>query len=414
MMKHINNQTMRENNIRIILNTIRKNGEVSRTDLAHQLGLTSPAVTNIVAALIQDGLVLETGRSDSALGRKPVLLSINPAVCYLLGMVLTTEGITVVISDFSANILHTVHRAIDPLAGSELIIALMVDGAKQCMAEVGAQTQQILACGIAAPGPLDVRSGMLLNPPNFPSWRNVPICKMIEDALGIPAVLDKETNAAAMAEYYFGLTEEYKTMFLMLIWQDSIGGSILYNGNVLHGYADGAGDIGHSLVDINGPLCSCGQYGCLERVASGRALVQEAQAKLKSMRNMNLPLPCSVDDLTMEDIVRFANMGTPLFEEVMNHFAQMVAVAIGNVISLLSPSLFIIGGSETFVDRRLVNKIADYVHSRSYPQCVKDIRIECSRLGDSGCARGAVMLALDQFQTSLCSHSILRRAAAEV
>ena len=141
MMKHINNQTMRENNIRIILNTIRKNGEISRTDLAHQLGLTSPAVTNIVAALIQDALVLETGRSDSALGRKPVLLSINPAVCYLLGMVLTTEGITVVISDFSANILHTVHRAIDPLAGSELIIALMVDGAKQCMAEVGAQTQ---------------------------------------------------------------------------------------------------------------------------------------------------------------------------------------------------------------------------------------------------------------------------------
>lgn len=129
---------------------------------------------------------------------------------------------------------------------------------------------------------------------------------------------------------------------------------------------------------------------------------------------MNLPLPCSVDDLTMEDIVRFANMGTPLFEEVMNHFAQMVAVAIGNVISLLSQSLFIIGGSETFVDRRLVNKIADYVHSRSYPQCVKDIRIECSRLGDSGCARGAVMLALDQFQTSLCSHSILRRAVAEV
>ena len=77
-------------------------------------------------------------------------------------------------------------------------------------------------------------------------------------------------------------------MFLMLIWQDSIGGSILYNGNVLHGYADGAGDIGHSLVDINGPLCSCGQYGCLERVASGRALVQEAQAKLKSVKNMEV------------------------------------------------------------------------------------------------------------------------------
>ena len=409
-MRHINNQTMRENNIRIILNTIRKNGAISRTDLAHQLGLTSPAVTNIVAALIQDGLVLETGHVDAALGRKPVLLSINPSVCYLLGIVLTTEGIQVVISDFSANILHTEHHAIDPLADSALIVRLMTDAARRCMVSVGVTKKQVLAVGVAVPGPLDTQNGILLNPPNFPSWRNVPICAMIEQELGIPAVLDKETNAAAMAEYYFGLAEEYRTMFLMLIWQNSIGGAILHNGNVLHGFADGAGDIGHSLVDINGPLCSCGQYGCLECVASGRALVQRAKAKLKTMKNMNLPLPCPVDDLSVEDIMRSANMGVVLFEELTNYFAQMVATAIGNVISILSPSLIVIGGPETLVDARLVARISDYVHSRSYPQCVKDIQIRHSRLGDSGCARGAIMLALNRYQTSLCKASFLRRA----
>ena len=224
----------------------------------------------------------------------------------------------------------------------------------------------------------------------------------MEDALGIPTVLDKETNAAALAEYYFGLKEEVKTMFLMLVWRNSIGGSVMFNGNVLHGFEDGSGDIGHSLVDINGPLCSCGRYGCLERVASGNALVNRAKAKLRSMNNMKLPVPCVADDLTLDDIFKFSNLGIPLFEETVDYAAQMIATAIGNVISILSPSLFVIGGPLTVMSPTLVSKIQTYVHNRSYPESVKRIRIESSTLGDAGCARGAVMLALDKYQTRLC------------
>ena len=406
-MRRINNQTMRENNVQIILDEVRRHGPVSRTTLAQELGLTSPAVTNIVAGLMQDGLLLESGRTDSAVGRKRVLLDINPSIRYLLGMVLTTEEVSVVLTDFSARIVRQEKRRISPLSGKDTILAAMIDCARNCIWQTGTPKEQILGIGIAAPGPMDTRRGVLLNPPNFPDWHDVPICSIMENALGLPAILDKETNAAALAEYYFGTDEEYRSMFFILLLSNAIGGSLMLNGEVFHGFEDGAGDIGHSLVDINGPLCACGQYGCLERVACGDALVNKAKARLKSMNNVKLPVPCDVENLTLEDVFRFSNMGVALFEEIVDYAAQMIATAIGNVVSILSPSLVVVSGSLTEEDPTLVSRIRTYVHSRSYPSCVQRIRIEASKLGDMGCARGAAMLAINAFQGSLCSQDTI-------
>lgn len=402
-MRKINNQTMRINNVQMILNAVRKSGPVSRSSLAQMLGLTSPAITNIVSGLIQDGLLIEIGRTDSAMGRKPVLLDINPSVRYLLGMVLTTEEVSVVLTDFSSQIVHQEKRQINPLLGQDAILAAMIECARTCIRQKGVQKEQILGIGIAAPGPLDTKRGVLLNPPNFPDWHDVPICRIMEDALDLPAVLDKETNAAALAEHFFGTSEEFKTMFFVLLMGNAIGGSVMLNGDVVHGFEDGAGDIGHSLVDINGPLCACGQYGCLERVACGDALVNKAKARLKSMNNVKLPVPCDVENLTLEDVFRFSNMGIALFEEIVDYAARMIATAIGNVVSILSPSLVVVGGTLTAADPTLVSRIRTYVQSRSYPSCVQRIQIEQSRLGGEVCARGAAMLAIDAFQTSLCS-----------
>lgn len=404
-MGKINSQTMKENNVRLLLNTVRKSGPISRSALARLLGLTSPAVTNIVSALLQDRLLIETGYTDSRLGRKPVLLDINPGVRHLLGMVLTTEAATVILTDFQAKILYRAQRPISPLSGKETILATLIACARECIQQTGIGPGQILALGIAAPGPMDTRRGLLVNPPNFQDWHNVPICAIMEEALGIPAILDKETNAAALAEYYFGTPEEFKTMFYILLLQNSIGGSMMLNGKVVHGFEDGAGDIGHMQVDLNGPRCSCGRYGCLECIACGDALTTQARSRIKSMNNVSLQIPCTAESLTLEDIFRFGNQGVPLFEEIVNHAARMIAAAIGNVISIISPSLVVVGGTLPAISPTLVDRIRTYIQSRQYPDCAKRIRIEHSTLGESGCALGAVMLALDAYQTTLCSSS---------
>lgn len=406
-MYRINNQTMRENNIQIILNTIRKEGSISRSDLAARLGLTSPAVTNIVSALIKEGLLVETGRQDSALGRKPILLSINAQKSYLVSLMFTTECVRAMLCDFAVRPLHTEEHILNPDASREEIVERLVGCVSDCIENSGVDRSKIMAIGIAAPGPLDVQEGQILCPPNFPELRNVPICEIMSRAFGIPAALDKETNAAALAEYVFGDIGEDQTAFAMLLMCNSIGGSVVHGGKVMHGFADGAGDIGHSLVDINGPRCSCGQYGCLERVACGDALVSRASSKIKAMNNVRITVPYDADALTLEDIFRYSDANVSLFKETVDYAARMIATAIGNVVSIVSPGVVMIGGAMVDMDRNLLPKIREYVHSRSYPDCVKNIRIEKSRLGADACLQGAAILAINRYQRNLFPERLL-------
>ena len=153
-MKKINNHTMKENNMCILLNTVRKKGPISRVYLARELGLTSPAITNIVSDLISSNLLMEVGTSDfNSVGRKPILVAINPKACYVMGIVLTTESITVVIGNFNVTPIYQHVTPIKPLFGRDQIITLMISDLQNALNETGLDKSQILGLGISAPGP---------------------------------------------------------------------------------------------------------------------------------------------------------------------------------------------------------------------------------------------------------------------
>ena len=171
---------------------------------------------------------------------------------------------------------------------------------------------------------------------------------------------------------------------------------------ILRGFKDYSGDIGHMLVDINGPQCTCGQFGCLECLASGNALVRRTQAELKALRNRNCAVEYDIETLTIEDIVENARKGIPLFENVLEYAAQMMALAIGNIITILCPGRFILGGPFLDIYPEFLDRVAEQVHKRRYPYCVDEIRIERSRLGSEWYTKGAIMLALDCCQKRLC------------
>ncbi len=401
-MRKINSQSMRENNTRMILHKIRKNSVMSRVELAKELDLTSPAITYIVSDLLKNNVLSETGSMESSKGRRPVMLSLNPDACRVMGVLLTTESVSVILTDYCANILARSTSYVGGVTTREGIIELLLDCCRKCIEQCGAKSQDILAIGLAMPGTLDTRTGMLIAPPNFSMLHNVNICKIVEDALGIPAVLENETNAASLAEYHFAMEEEFKTIFYLMLFKGSVGGSIMIDGNIAHGFYDGAGEIGHSLVDINGPLCTCGQYGCLERVASGDAMLKEAKALLKSMRNANVDCPYTIDDLTLEDVFSLAKSGVHMFSSVVDNAARMYAAALGNLISFISPSKIIIGRTGKSFPTSFVEKIKEYVHGRSYPSHIKDVEITQSKLGDEACVLG---VAIEKHQLGLCKRN---------
>ena len=401
-MKKINNRTMKENNVRILLNTIRKKGPISRAELAKELDLTSPTITSQTSELLEKHLSSEIGRIENhPTGRKPIMLSINPTACYVMGLVMTNAFITVVLGDFAGEIHQQRKTAIDPALGRDRILSRMIEELQSMRDGSGIPREQILALGVSAPGPLDSENGILTAPPNFPDWRSVPICQILERALGIPAVLDKESNAAALAEYYASDESDVPT-FYILILRNSIGGCPMESSRILRGFKDYSGDIGHMLVDINGPQCTCGQFGCLECLASGNALVRRTQAELKALRNRNCAVEYDIETLTIEDIVENARKGIPLFENVLEYAAQMMALAIGNIITILCPGRFILGGPFLDIYPEFLDRVAEQVHKRRYPYCVDEIRIERSRLGSEWYTKGAIMLALDCCQKRLC------------
>ena len=391
---------MRENNISLVLNTMRRAGSISRAELAKQLSLTSPAVTNIVSNLIARGMVRETGCAQSAHGRKPISVSIDPEACRVLGMVISTDGVSVSLADFAANILDTCTRPLDLMGDADCILSAAAQCARDCIRESGVDPRRILSLGIAAPGPLDVKNGVMLDPPNFPNFHNVPICRLLEEALGIPAVIDKESNAAGLAEYYFSSHEEVQTVFSLFLLAHSIGGSLLLNGRIVHGFSDGVGDIGHVMVDSNGPLCSCGRYGCLEAVATGDAVVHQLQTRLKAAGR--LPGVGDIDALSMEDVVRLSRENQPMFRQALDRAVEMISLALGNVISIISPEMIQIGGPMADLCPELVDQLRSSIQSRVYPRSCSRIRVEKSRLGSEAFPKGAVMLALTTHQTLLC------------
>ena len=407
-MKKINNRTMKENNIRILLNTIRRKGPISRSELAKELGLTSPTITSLSAELIEKHVILETGRIENQpTGRKPIMLSINPTACHVLGLVMTNTRITVVAGDFAGTICYRHWTEIEPSLGKDWILSIMIRELQAAIVSIGVPKDQILSIGVSAPGPLDSAAGVLCAPPNFPDWRNVPICSILEEATGIPAVLDKESNAAALAEYYASDESDVPTFYILLL-RNSIGGCPMENGKILRGFKDYSGDIGHMLVDINGPRCTCGQFGCLECMASGNALVRRAQAELKSLQNRSCEVDYDIESLSLEQIVEYARQGVPLFSEILDDAARMLALAIGNIILILGPKRFILGGSFLNLYPEFLDQVAAQVHTRSYPYYISEIQIERSRLGSDWCTRGALMLALDRCQQWLCGEEEAR------
>ena len=401
-MPKINISTMKENNIRMIINVLRKKGAASRAELAKELHLTSPAVTIIVTDLIKKEILLEKSTEHVSLGRRPILLELNPDAAHVIGVVLSMENIIVSVGNFKAELLYKESVAIDPLLGKDKILQLMMEEIEKAMTQRNLSAEQVLSIGVAAPGPVDTEKGIIVCPPNFPDWKDVPVTDMITDKFGIPCVLDKETNAAALAEYY-QLECEADPMFYLLLLPDSFGGCVLNDGKVMHGFRDESGDIGHMVIDMNGPRCVCGQYGCLEAVASGSALLKRFQDMMGTFESRQMSTyGLEKSDVTLENMFQPDMQENPLVAYVTDYAARAVATALGNVISVLSPSVIMIGSVYPGMDLSFIHKIEEMVQQRTYPFKEAGVKILPSGLGEECTAIGALVLALETFQTTLC------------
>ncbi|NLU35813.1 MAG: ROK family protein [Clostridiales bacterium] len=394
----INSKRMKAINTRNVLNIIRREGCVSRRDLAVLTGLTTGTITNIINELLERKYVIETGEGKSEGGRKPILLELNSEAGYAVGLSLDVSSLICVISDFKANILFSKKQKIDVRSGKYVIIDQMIELIEDVINHVNVDRKKILGLGLAVPGPCDYQKGIMINPPNFPGWINVPIKEIFTKRLGMKVYVSKETSCYVLSDYWFGRAAGIDRIFGFMMGEVGIGGALVLKGEIFQEKEGESMDIGHTIVQLDGYSCSCGNRGCLEAHANGHAAVRYAQEMLASGYSSTAKYPAS-----FQDIVDNVNQGDLVSIEAIKKCAYYASVAIGNALSLLSPQMICFGGE--FIDKCpiMYDLIVKYLERRDYPASAKASQKSRFTFGEQSGAIGGVALVFDALSKSLFS-----------
>jgi len=254
-----------------------------------------------------------------------------------------------------------------------------------------------LRIGICAPGPLDPHTGVVLNPPNLPCWRNFPLAAEISRHYGTSAKVENDAKAAGLAEALWGAGRGYRNVFYTCIGT-GIGAGILFDKRIYHGRTGAADEAGHLTIDYNGPRCGCGKKGCIEVLASGTAIGKRARAKLaEGASRSQLMLELANGDInavTGETVGQAYASGDPLAEEVLLETVELLAIWLGNVVDFLEPDVMIIGGGVA----TMLTPLFDEIRKRLPAWCMNSRCLEIPLLparygANSGIAGGAALWA---------------------
>lgn len=399
--KKINSTKMKQNNAKIVLDSIRFAEQISRKELAEMIGLTPATITNIVNDLLHKKYIKEIGEDESTGGgRRPILLSINENACRVLGVELAASKITCVLTDFHAKILCSKLTDIDPNSETDVIVQQMVDAIDEVMKEAGVSKEQIGGIGLATVGPCDVEQGIMINPPNLAAFRNYPIKKVMEERTGLPIVYEHHTVSAGFCEVWLGKAKKSKCTVLCSVLEIGIACSIFIDGKIFHGFRNASGEIGHMIIDRNGPKCACGNYGCLEPMADARALVNRVKKKLKANPKLCKEYEIEdVDTINLDYIVKHEQ--EPVFREELEKCAQYVGIALCNVIMILSPDTIVLAGDLPDKSSLYVEEVIKFIRMREYPQSSKEIHIYSTEFKENVGALGGVALVLDAISKAI-------------
>jgi len=366
----------KQSNDEQILNVIRRQGAMSRVEIAKITGLTPPTVTTITGKLIDLKLILEDSMGQSSGGRRPLLLKINSDIAQLIIIHIRSEKIIGYVIDPEFQVYHKEIRSINGMKEKE-VLELMFEVIALCQQ---AATAPVPAIGVVVRGPVRICEGISVFAPNI-GWKNMPLKKMIEDKTGIVTFVENDAKALTNGEYYYGAVKDADTMILLKV-SHGIGGGIMLGGRMYRGINGSAGEVGHTTIDITGPLCSCGNYGCLESIASENALVDRVARKVAEGGSSFIydQVNGELSKIDPDIIYQAANAGDPLAVEVLHEVAYHLGIGISNLVNIFNPKIIIMSGGIVKARHIIEDKLRQTVMDRAFESCssVLDIRFSTS------------------------------------
>jgi glucokinase len=313
-----------------------------------------------------------------------------------------------------ATLLSRVGLLVGAESAPEHVVPRMFQAVQQALVEARTPLDAIAGIGIGAPGPLNNRTGVVLEPPNLPGWHRVPLRDLFIEKFGVPVYVENDANAAALGEYMFGAGHGSKELVYLTI-STGIGGGVITNGRVMEGITGTASELGHMTIDWHGGRCNCGNIGCLEYLASGTAIARQANEaiamgkgdELLTFALMQHDVDKAADtprDNVMEAITplhvnartvaQAAKAGIPLARKIIAEAAEALGVGLVNIIHIFNPELIILGGGVSQIGELLIEPARRIVEARAMPVSREAARIVMAELGNDTGLVGAGALVV--------------------
>ena len=375
-----------------LLRLLRDEGAVSRAELGDRLQMPRPRLLAELERLVGLGYVAEAGLAASRGGRRSTLVELSPHLRFA-AVDLGASSIDVEVVNGRLEPVAAYTEPADIRSGpkvtlqrvNELLHKAKVDGAYE----------RLDAVGIGVPGPVSFRDGVPVSPPIMPGWDRFPVRELLTREHGCPAVVDNDVNIMAIGERHGGVAHSVDD-FLFIKIGTGIGCGIYLSGEVYRGTDGCAGDIGHIQVDPNGPMCSCGNLGCLEALFSGAALAREATAAARAGTSPALAERLAARGaVTALDVAQGAAEGDVTCIQLIRDGGRRVGSVLAGLVSFTNPSMIVIGGGLAQLGHILLAEIRSVVYRRSLPLATGNLPVVLSELGPRAGVAGAAVLASD-------------------
>jgi predicted NBD/HSP70 family sugar kinase len=380
----------------VVLDAVRTRGPVSRVELGPLTGLTNQTVSNLVRRLLDAGLITESGHAPSSGGKPRTLLMPRADGAYALGVHLDPDAAVLVLVDLLGSVRRSRRFALPRPSVPEEVVDKVARAALRLAESAAVDPSRLLGLGVAAPGPLDGRTGTVVEPPNFTGWRRVPLLDMFAKATGMPVALDNDATAAAIGERWIG-GKKRADDFLFLYMGAGLGAGIMLNNQVLRGGSGNAGEIGHAQIEAGNRLCDCGSNGCLGPHCNPAALVDDLFTRHGGAAARRIGLSGEPDAARADwKLLRRAmRAGDPAACEVVRLAGRRMGQAVRGAVALLDVSRVVLGGEALGgVEHVLGEEIDAAVNTTSVTRALGRVTVEPSLIGETAGAVGAASLVL--------------------
>mgnify|MGYP002639464923 CR=1 FL=1 len=369
-------------------------GPTSNPDIARFTKMSSPTITKLLQELIDLDIIRDMGIGESIGGRKPNLFGINPNAKYIIGIDLDCRMVKLGVFNLANEAVSEILTYFGNVKDKNMVFSDLFKRLDNLLEESQLDRTKFLGIGVSIPGLIDSKTGQ-----TYVDLRvdDKTLKELFEAHYQLPTIIDSDSRVMAIGEQAFGYAKNKKDVLCLNIC-DGVGLGMILNGIVYRGKSGLAGEFGHINVVKDGNLCTCGKYGCLETVASGGALIEQAQQGIKKGQDSLIKelVKGDLEEIHVSDIIEAVNKGDLFAIEIINKLGHFLGEALASLVHIFNPEMIIIGGKVALAEDYLINPIQNTLNKYTISHIKKDTEVVTSLLQDKVKLLGSVAMVMNQ------------------